>query len=37
MTRVKELENNIYSEHAANIHLYSNKIEKVVSLFKGIN
>ncbi|CAD8097396.1 unnamed protein product [Paramecium primaurelia] len=37
LARVKEIENTIYLEHAANVHLYSSKIEKVVSLFKGIN
>ncbi|CAK60104.1 unnamed protein product (macronuclear) [Paramecium tetraurelia] len=37
LARVKEIENTIYIEHAANVHLYSSKIEKVVSLFKGIN
>ncbi|CAD8189788.1 unnamed protein product [Paramecium pentaurelia] len=37
LARVKEIENTIYLEHAANVHLYSSKIEKVVALFKGIN
>ncbi|CAD8110512.1 unnamed protein product [Paramecium sonneborni] len=37
IARVKEIENKIFQEHAVNVHLYSSRIEKVVSLFKGIN
>lgn len=37
MQKIRELENTIFKEHSANIHLYSHKIEKVVSLFKSIN
>ncbi|CAD8105957.1 unnamed protein product [Paramecium sonneborni] len=37
LARVKEIENTIFQEHGINVHLYSSKIEKAVSFFKGIN